>query len=232
MNISLNKITTKALATFAETLIRNAQKQGYDVLSNHELLTKLQEEYAIYDQVYTKLAFSGKGQSVAEADKARDKAFSGIKQFLKGYQKIETMPYYQDAVALYEILKTFGLNLDTLNYIEESAQMKKLIEELEKDDNLAKLQNLSLEDTFNQMKNAQATFQRIYDEQVQANSDLRKTPSASAIRKRVEEAIRNYLMLITAMRNVEGWKVIYAETNEVVKSIKLLSVDRSPSETK
>ena len=118
------------------------------------------------------------------------------------------------------VFKIHGLDLDKLSYSAETAQMKKLIEELEKPETLNKLSALNLETIFNQLKTAQADFEAIYAEQAEANADLRQLPSASAIRKNLEVALKNYLNLLTAMKSVENWKLIYADINEIVKAAK------------
>ena len=50
--------------------------------------------------------------------------------------------------------------------------------------------------------------------------NLGQLPSASTIRKNLESAIKNYLALLTAMKNVENWKLIFADINEIVKAAK------------
>ena len=220
MKITLQKLSTKDLATLAQRIINSSKNGNYTVVENHELLLSIEEQYSIYDKVYAKLAFSGKGQTVAEADHTRDNLFSGIKKFLKGYEKLPSLDNYQIAMDVLSIFKTHGLDLDKLSYSAETAQMKKLIEELEKPETLNKLSALNLETIFNQLKTAQADFEAIYAEQAEANADLRQLPSASTIRKNLEVAIKNYLNLLTAMKNVENWKLIYADINEIVKAAK------------
>ena len=220
MKITLQKLNTKDLATLAQRIISSSKNGNYTVVENHELLLSIEEQYHIYDKVYAKLAFSGKGQTVAEADRTRDHLFSGIKKFLKGYEKLPSIDNYQIAMDVLSIFKTHGLDLDKLSYSAETAQMKKLIEELEKPETLTKLSTLNLETIFNQLKTAQTDFETIYAEQAEANADLRQLPSASAIRKNLEAALKNYLNLLTAMKNVENWKLIYADINEIVKAAK------------
>ena len=220
MKITLQKLSTKDLATLAQRIINSSKNGNYTVVENHELLLSIEEQYSIYDKVYAKLAFSGKGQTVAEADRTRDNLFSGIKKFLKGYEKLPSLDNYQIAMDVLSIFKTLGLDLDKLSYSAETAQMKKLIEELEKPETLNKLSALNLETIFNQLKTAQADFEAIYAEQAEANADLRQLPSASAIRKNLEVAVKNYLNLLTAMKSVENWKLIYADINEIVKAAK------------
>lgn len=220
MKITLQKLSTKDLATLAQRIINSSKNGNYTVVENHELLIAIEEQYNVYDKVYAKLAFSCKGHTVAEADRTRDYLFSGMKQFLKGYEKLPSLDNYQIAIDVLSIFKIHGLDLDKLSYSAETAQMKKLIEELEKPETLNKLSTLNLETIFNQLKTAQTDFEAIYAEQAEANADLRQLPSASAIRKNLEAALKNYLNLLTAMKSVENWKLIYADINEIVKAAK------------
>ena len=187
------------------------------------------------DKVYAKLAFSGKGQTVAEADRTRDHLFSGMKKFLKGYEGLPSLDNYQIAMDVLSIFKTYGLELDKLSYSSETAQMRKLIEELDKPEILSKITELNLITIFNQLKTAQTDFEAIYSEQAEANAELRQLPSASTIRKNLESAIKNYLALLTAMKNVDNWKLIFADINEIVKAAKnstLTIKDNSEQERK
>ncbi len=218
MKITFNKISTKNLATLAERIISSSKNGQYKVVENHELLLAVENEYKPYDVVYSKLTYSGKGPEIAEADETRDKAFSSLKLFLKSYKDLPSMPDVIEAQALYDVFEQFGLDIDRMNYAEESAQMKKLIEALEKPENLARLTTLRLDTSFGKLKDAQERFEALYAIQAEANADLRTLPSASAIRRRLERALRDYIGLLTAMRNVPGWEMIYADIHELVKA--------------
>lgn len=218
MKITFQKISTKNLATLAERIIASSKSGQYTVVENHELLLAVENEYKPYDAVYAKLIYSGKGPEIAEADETRDKAFSSLKLFLKSYKDLPSMPDVIEAQALYDVFEQFGLDIDRMNYAEESAQMKKLIEALEKPENLARLTTLRLDTSFGKLKDAQERFERLYAIQAEANADLRTLPSASAIRRRLERALRDYIGLLTAMRNVPGWEMIYADIHELVKA--------------
>ena len=102
----------------------------------------------------------------------------------------QKFPLGVSAGELYELIKGFGTDLDRMSYSAESAQMKKLIEELEKTEQKAKLAALSLTTAFTELKTKQENFEQIYAEQVEANADLRKTPSATAIRRDLEKSLR------------------------------------------
>jgi hypothetical protein len=97
MKISLQRVSTKDLATLTERTITLSTSGKYPVLANHPLMNELTTHYAAYDAVYTKKTFSGKGKDVAAADHDRDVAFSCIKAFLNGYRQIVSVPNFQDA---------------------------------------------------------------------------------------------------------------------------------------
>lgn len=218
MKISLQRISTKNLATLALRVIE-ASKTGKTQLGQQQpMLMDLEEKYRAYDEVYTKQTFSGKGKSVAEADEARDKAFSNLKNFLWGYRQVSSVPNADQAGELYEVIKLFGTDIDRLSYSAQSAQMKKLIEELDKPENTMKINVLSLSAAFMELKTKHQHFEQLYTEQVEANADLRKMPSATAIRRDLEKSLKSYLDLISIMKTQPDWADFYQEVNELVKS--------------
>ncbi|WP_313095514.1 DUF6261 family protein [Empedobacter sp.] len=218
MKINLQKLSTKNLATLAQRTINSSQAGNYTIVENHPLLLSLIASYQNYDTVYTKLTYSGKGKDVATADKERDVAFSNMKAFLNGYRKLTSVANYQDAEALYKVFQMFGLDLDRLSYSAETAQLKKLIEELEKPDNTLRIINLSLVSAFDDLKTKHTDFEILFAQQAEANADLRQISSASSSRKELEHVLRSYLNLITAMKDVPDWSNLYHDLNEIVKA--------------
>ena len=227
MKISFSKLSTKDLATLAQRTISASQNGNYTVIANHALLQNIINQYSDYDTVYTKLSHSGKGEEVATADHKRDRNFRGMKSYLSGFTKLPDIEFHQDASDLYTIFKNYGLDIDRMSYSAQTAQMKKLIEELEKEDNTNKLENLKLSSIFTQMKTSQTEFESLYQQQAEANAELRNLPSASSIRTNLEKALKNYYSLLTAMKDVDDWKMIYADINELVKSAKNSTVNKS-----
>jgi len=220
MKISLVRLSTKDLATLAQRILNNIQSGKYLVISNHPLTATLQTSYSAYDQVYTKQIYSGKGKDVATADRERDVAYSNLKAFLNGYRQLPSAPNAQLAKDLHGIFKTYGLDLDRLSYSSQTAQMKKLIEELEKPENGQKITALSLTPAFAEMKSKHEAFEVLFADQAEANADLRQMTSATAIRKDLEKNIKTYLNLLTAMQSIAGWELLYSDTNELVKAAK------------
>lgn len=226
MKITLSELSTKDLATLSQRTIQTSNSGKYPVLTNHPLMNELSTHYTDYDAVYTKKTFSGKGKDVAEADHERDIAFSCIKAFLNGYRQVASVPNVQDAEDLYQVFVQFGLDLDRMSYSSQTAQMKKLIEALERSENTQKIANLSLSIAFLEMKTKHEYFEDIFEEQIVANAGLRQMESASSIRRTLEKTLRSYLNMLTALKDVSEWKDAYAEINELVKAAKNSAVER------
>ena len=218
MKIKLTVLSTKNLATLAQRVISSSSSGNYQVIANHPLLLALQASYNEYDLVYTKQIYSGKGTDVAAADHERDAAYNNLKAFLNGYRKLPSAANFQLAEDLYQVFKTFGLDMNRLSYSSQTAQMKKLVETLELPENAQKITTLSLTAAFAEMKTKHETFETLFAEQAEANADLRNMTSASAIRRNLEQTLRSYLNLITAMKEVPGWELLYADINELVKA--------------
>ena len=220
MKITLTALSTKNLATLAQRIINSSQSGNYTIVENHPLLVALGASYEKYDAVYTKLTYSGKGKEVAAADKERDTAFSSLKAFLNGYRQLASAANHEDAEALYTVFRTFGLNIDTMSYSAETAQLKKLIEALETTENTERLATLGLTPAFEDLKTKQEAFETLFAEQAEANAELRDTASATSTRKELEQALRAYLTLLTAMKDVPDWTKLYFDLNEIVKAAK------------
>lgn len=219
MKINFSKIGTKDLATLAERVLTSTKKSEYKIIENHSLLNKIQEEFAQYQKVYNKLAYSGKGASVLDADKNRDKIFSIMRNYLKGFEKATELVGHQDALDLYQIFKSIGLKLDKRNYAEETALMNNLITELSKEENNTKLNRINLTPYFLKLKQAQADFEKIYAEQINANAELHKLPSATNSRKNLEQVLKKFFQLLDAMQSEAQWDKLYSEVNEIIKGI-------------
>ncbi|KQT17654.1 hypothetical protein ASG31_09690 [Chryseobacterium sp. Leaf404] len=220
MKISLQRLSTKDLATLTQRILELSNSGKYTILNNHPLVTELATKYADYDAVYTKQTFSGKGKDVAVADGERDRAFSSLKAFLDGYRQLSSVPNFQLAEDLYQVFVEFGLDLDRMSYSSQTAQMKKLIETLELPENTQKLAALSVSTAFAEMKTKHQNFEMIFGEQANANAGLRQMASASSIRRDLEQTLKAFLNLLTAMKNVTDWKEAYAEVYELVKAAK------------
>lgn len=216
MQISFHKIKTKNLGVLAQQVIQASKSGTYKLPEEHVLLKKLEDESREYTEAYTKPAYSQKGRSVLAADAARTQAYQRLRAYLKAYGEMPLLADYKDAAELYKVMRRFDIR--RMNYAEKSAEMKLLVEELEKPEHAERLKKLKLKPAFDELKALYEGFEDLYAEQASANAALRATPSATAIRRRLERALRDYINLLTAMRSLEGWDMIYGEVNELVKA--------------
>lgn len=220
MKIVLSRLSTKELATLTELVLSISKSGKYKMIEKNDLLKKVEETFAQYSEVYSKLTYSGKGKTVAAADKKRDKLYAGMRDFLKGYIRLEVLEHTSSAKMIYEVFKKFGLNISQLNYVEATAQYRKFLEELSEPIYTEHLENLALTSVLELIKQAQVEFDAIYSEQIAINSELRNIPSASSSRGDLEKMLRAYFTYISAMVSNADFLALKNEISELVKSVK------------
>ena len=218
MKITLSRLGTKNLASLAQRVVNSSKSGKYKIAEEHDFLKALERESAEYDKLYVKLTYSGKGEEITAADMARDKAFYALKLYLKGYKDVPSLPDVTEAAVLYKLMDQYGGNIIKMTYADESAQLKRLIVELDKPENIARLTTLKLKPAYEELKAKQKAFEDFYAEHAEANAELRALPSASSVRARLESALRAYLDLVFAMRSITGWDMLYRDLNEMVKA--------------
>lgn len=218
MRLKYSKLSTKDLGILAQRVLEEAKQSDIAEAKNHLFLSNLETSYNQYYAVISKQSFSGKGQTVAQADKERDKAFTQLKAFLSGYSQLSSAPHNADAVALYNLFKIYGLRLDKLSYGEQTLQLGKLIEALSLAENQNHIKNLSIKESFNELKAKHEAFKVLFDEQAQANAELREIKSASSLRKTLEKDLRRFLELVSLMNEAGQWSALYNKLNEFVKA--------------
>lgn len=135
-----------------------------------------------------------------------------------GHIKVSSSAYRQNAIDIYAIFEKYGIDLDRYKWVEKTAQMKKLLEELDIPANAAKIENMQLTPVVTQIKEAQTAFETLFNEIANENAELRLMESASSYRKTLETALRNYFNVVKAMSQLPGWKELYAKLDEVLKA--------------
>lgn len=137
---------------------------------------------------------------------------------MKGYARMSGQPLAADTEVLYALIRRYGVDLYLRSYSNQTENIDKLIEELEKTEHADRLAALGLTSVFDELVAAQQAFKSIYLEQSEANASLRVSPSASSLRKRLENSICNYLQFVHSIKDVDGWSLLYAELNELAKA--------------
>ncbi len=218
MNVMFTRLSTTELASFANQVISTSKNGNYKSAEENVLLEKLEQEYQKYSQVYTKLSYSGKGKDVQKVDSERSKSFNSLRNLVRAYKDVPSMPNVAVARELYSVFQTHSPKITGLGYSEKSALLKKLVEELDTEANKAKMTTLGVIAAFNHLKETNTTFSSLYIEQAEANAGLRLQTSASDGRKDLEIAFRNYLTYLSVMKSTSSeWGSLYADVNELVK---------------
>ncbi len=218
MKMSFSHLTTKDLAALCQRVIAISDEPAFAVVANHPLLDMLKAEYSDYDNIYTKKTSSGKGKLLAETDDLRDTTFTALKSILYGHSRAKASPVQQDAADIYTLIGKYGTDLIKYKYAEETASLKKLIEELEKPENKAKMQNMQLLPVFDELKANQVNFEKIFNDAAGENSELRLMSSASSTRHEVEATLHTYLTMVKTMTSQPGWRELYSKLDEAVKA--------------
>ena len=218
MILSFTSLSTKDLATLGQRVITISDEPAFAVVRDNPLLAVVKTVYNEYDTLYTKKAFSGKGDLLIEADSKRDIPFGALKFILIGHAKVSSSPVQQDAKDIYASIEEFGIDMDRYKWAEETAQLKKLIEKLDEPENSIKIDRMQLRPIVDHMKEAHFSFERLFNEIASENAELHMMESASSFRRTLEAALRNYLSVVKAMKELQGWKELYAKLDEVVKA--------------
>ena len=217
MNIALSRLSTRVLAGLSQRVVNSSKNGKFKMVEEHDLLKALEKESNDFEKLYGKLTYSGKGQEIMAADTARDKAFYALKTLLKGYKDLP-LPNAADAGVLYKVFEQYGGNIDKLNYVAETAQLKVLFNELDRSENKALFEALKFKPAYEELKTKQKAFEDLYAVQAEANAELRKLPSASSARNRLQKALNAYLNLLEAMQSLPVWDTLYLDINEMVKA--------------
>lgn len=230
MKINYASLTTETLAELVKRVVGISKKEAYVMVLNHPLLVKLMAVADDYLLVFDKKTFSGKGKLVAKADLLRDNLFNGMKNSLFGMTQMHGLTTQQDALDLYAIFDSHGLDLYRFSYGDESSHLDKLIEELEKPENKAKIENVHLAEAYNLMKSAQESFELNFGEQTAANAELRGMQSATSLQNTMITALRNYLHFVDVMSTIDAdWMALNNELNETVKAAKNSNLEAKPA---
>jgi hypothetical protein len=219
MRINYQSLSTDTLAELVKRVLGVSQKEAYLFVLNHPLLLKLMGTAEKYLIVFDKNTYSGKGEVVAKADLLRDNLFTGLRNSVLGSSQLHGLTTQQDAIDLYAFFETHGLDLYRYSYGDESSHLDKLIEDLEKTENKAKLDRLHLTEAFGLTKSAQVNFEQLFDDQTTANAELRGMQSATSLQSTMVSALRNYLHYVEVMSEIDSqWTALNNELNEKVKA--------------
>ena len=218
LKITFGRLMVTILGMLGRNTIEITKANANSDLLNSPLFKEVENKYAVYETVLLKNAYSGMGPDVKTADLERDSRFYGFINLLRGLAVFKN-PQGEAANSLYEQIKDKS-SISKLSYGEESEVLYKIFEQLDGAPAQALIAQAGVAAQYADLKQAQTAFQQIYLEQLDANSALRQMNSASGIRQELQEALRNYFGYVSALRNQPPYKDLYADLNELIKSVR------------
>jgi hypothetical protein len=203
-------LSVGVIANLAARVIETSMKPVYvNLVTNLPFLQKLTEANIAYHAVIDKPAYSGKGKQVSAADLLRDNRFLGLKNAILGLIQLNGITYHQDAVDLNAVIELHGTDLYHYTYDDESTHLDQLILDLEKPENIIRLQHLNLIEAFTLLKTSQTGFIQLVGGQTEADSILRG----------MESALRNYVNYVDNMSEIDSnWTALSLELNRDLKA--------------
>jgi hypothetical protein len=219
LHVKLTSLATKKLDNLAAQTVALSEQNANPEIANHPLLLAVKSAYAPYHQNIVKPTYSGMGPDLAAADLQRDNCHSGLRRLLRGYLSFGDTDRGQAAKQLLALFDETG-SITRLSYAEENTVLEKLIEKLGQPEAQQPIDLLGVRPEVDRLVEAQARFSELYLRQIDANSQLRQEASASALRRELSYALRNYYGYVSAMSGLEGWKDIYADLKELIAKSK------------
>lgn len=230
IRVPFSSLTTTNLGTLGNRTILYSERIGNETITASPLLAEVKIKSEVYNAVVLKKVYSGMGKTVESADLFRDRTYQHVKRILQGFAGFPDNERGKAAFALLSVFDEAG-SIYGLSYADESAVLNKLIGNLQLDVNKAHVTTLGLEDEFAQLRDAQTNFNEVFLDQVGANAELRKQPSASGIRHELEDTLRDYFAFVSAMRKIAPWGELYQALKELAKAARLSNLPDGKSET-
>ncbi len=139
----------------------------------------------------------GKAYSQLEkCDEERDQSFKALYHYIKACTLLPEGVTRNAAQIIFPIFDKYGISMTYLAYTEQTAQMKSLIEELEKEEIKSEIGKIvHLEGMVESLKNVQASFQQAHSDYTSQVSTLRNEQSASELKPQVLEVLNEQLVM-------------------------------------
>ena len=214
--ISFSKLSTKELAYLGEQTITLSERNSNQEVTSNPVFALLKTKHGTYHEQVMRQTYSGMGPDVQGDDFLRDNQHGGVRQIVRGFARFENSVKCKPAQLLQTYFNETG-SINKLNYANESIVLDKLIEKFSTDEGKAAIATLGIKEEVDMFVQSHNNFKNRYTDQVDANSELRQQPSASTLRKEMENVLRGYFSLVSTMKNVNPWKDIYSDLNELLK---------------
>lgn len=219
MKASWRRLSTRSLGAAIKRIINVTELNDNQEAKNHPLFIVLVTLYNAFVPLIPKSATSGMGSTVRQLAAEVYGYLKGIRRIAEGATLFPGTEKGDAGVAILNIIKKGG-KIYNQNTGEADFSTTSVVNELNKPENAAHVAALGIGTELQALTDAKNRHDAIDTQRVDADSALKQTDSASQARVQMEGAVKNWLSVVTAMRDVDGWQDLYADLNEVVKAAK------------
>ena len=221
MKTGFTHLTNEAIATLASETIKMTTDTGATAITSTPQFKAIDPAYKELFAVLNKDTYSGMGEEIKTLDASRDKLFTGLHDIVKGMSHFPITPYSNAAKLLPFFDKAQKRRLvGEKTYAQETSALERLHEDLNTTENKALMDSLGVTNMEAQLNTANMYFKIIYLKAVDANALLLQQSSATAKRKPLEEALKDFYTLVEAMRKIAPWTDLHADLAELAKRTK------------
>ena len=220
MKTDLSIYSTKGIDTIGRNVVRATRQNKQEEAKTNVLFVETEKELNVYSPLVLKATTTGMSK---DENDALDQVIKNYKRMRKLVDASALFPDTEKgraALPLQEVFKRAG-KLYEEKKGEVAASVENLLQEFAKPEMTAHIVTLGIGSEAQDLRAAKTAFDTVAGQRLDARSELRQTDSASIGRKKFEQALRNYLRFVTAMRNVPGWEDLYSDLNEVMKAARL-----------
>ena len=220
MKTMLSIYSTKGLDTIARNVVYATRQNSREEAKTNVLFLNVENELNAYSPLVLKAVTTGLSKEENAAMQRVQSNYNRLKKMVDAYAELPDTDKGKAAVALQAVIKRAG-KLYRQNKGNVSASVENLLAELLKPEPATHIETLGLATETEELRAAKTEFDTVSGKRLDARSDLRQAGNASAGRRKLEKALKNYLRFVTAMRDVDGWQDLYSDLNEVMKAARL-----------
>ena len=157
-------------------------------------------------------------EPLAEADAERDALHGRISKFLRGARYHFDEAKAQAASNLYRLFKNHGLGLAYDSYAVQSTKLNALFSDLETEDTKKAIATLELDGTFNQLRQAEAKFNKLYMQKVEAEAEGKETGPVGELIQPLKQDLYYVLTMLEISEIVKPneYKDVINNVNELI----------------
>ncbi|HBL32522.1 MAG TPA: hypothetical protein DDZ96_01710 [Porphyromonadaceae bacterium] len=220
MKANFRKLSVRSLDYGAKLIIDVTNNNPQEAAKTSPVFQKVVSEHAYFAPLVPVDHYSRMSGPMKTESKEIIALIKGMNSYASGYAALfPGTEKSQAAQAVTGAIKAGG-KLYNQTTGELDSRTEAVLTRLTNPEMEANLTALELTAPVTLLANKKKNYNALTVKRVDKESELKQLDTASEARGRMEDALKDYLSLVTAMRTVDGWQDLYADIEEVVKTIK------------